>query len=76
MKQLLKAVLVAVVLVLVVNVCLFTSCTIPSTGMENSLFRGERVIVNKWSYGFRLPLMQWTGYVLSLIHISEPTRLL
>ena len=63
MKQLLKAVLVAVVLVLVVNVCLFTSCTIPSTGMENSLFRGERVIVNKWSYGFRLPLMQWTGYV-------------
>lgn len=63
MKQLLKAVLIAIALVLVIKVCLFTSCTIPSTGMENTLYRGERVIVNKWSYGFRMPLMKWLGYV-------------
>lgn len=62
MKQLLKAVLLACALVILVKVFAFTSCTIPSTGMENTLYRGERVIVNKWSYGLRLPLMAWTGY--------------
>ncbi len=62
MKQLLKTVLIAVILVLLVKVFAFTSCTIPSTGMENTLYRGERVIVNKWSYGLRLPFMTWAGY--------------
>ena len=40
----------------------FTSCLIPSTGMENSLFQGERILVNKWSYGLRLPLMSLFSY--------------
>ena len=62
MKQLLKAVLIAAALVVLIKVFAFTSCTIPSTGMENSLLRGERVIVNKWSYGLRLPLMGMPGY--------------
>ena len=62
MKQLLKAVLIAAALVVLIKVFAFTSCTIPSTGMENSLLRGERVIVNKWRYGLRLPLMGMTGY--------------
>lgn len=39
-----------------------TSYLIPSTGMENTLYRGERIIVNKWSYGLRLPGMAWWGY--------------
>lgn len=47
--------LTAVVLALLVKTFAFTSCTIPSTGMENSLYQGERVLVNKWSYGFRVP---------------------
>lgn len=50
-----KAMLTAVVLVLLVKTFAFTSCTIPSAGMENSLYQGERVLVNKWSYGFRVP---------------------
>lgn len=40
----------------------FTSCLIPSTGMENTLFRGERILVNKWSYGLRLPFMSLFSY--------------
>ena len=40
----------------------FTSCLIPSTGMENSIFQGERILVNKWSYGLRLPLMSLFSY--------------
>lgn len=54
-----KAMLTAVVLVLLIRIFAFTSCTIPSTGMENSLYQGERVLVNKWSYGFRVPFSTW-----------------
>lgn len=35
---------------------------IPSAGMENSLFEGERILVNNWSYGLRLPFMSLWGY--------------
>ena len=40
----------------------FYTCLIPSTGMENSLFQGERILVNKWSYGLRVPLMSLFSY--------------
>lgn len=50
-----KVLLTAVLIVLLVKTFAFTSCTIPSTGMENSLYQGERVLVNKWSYGLRIP---------------------
>lgn len=62
MKQLLKALLIAIALVILIKIFAFTSCTIPSTGMENTLYTGDRVIVNKWSYGFRVPLATWWGY--------------
>ena len=42
--------------------CVTTSYLIPSSGMENSLYRGECILVNKWSYGLRLPFMKLWGY--------------
>lgn len=51
----LKVLLTAVVMVLLVKTFAITSCSIPSTGMENSLYQGEKVLVNKWSYGLRIP---------------------
>lgn len=42
--------------------CVATSCLIPSSGMENSLYCGERILVSKWSYGLRLPFMRLWGY--------------
>ena len=54
-----KAMLTAVILVLLVKTFAFTSCTMPATGMENSRYQGERVLVNKWSYGFRVPFSIW-----------------
>ena len=54
--------IVGVILVVVLlRGCVATSCLIPSSGMENSLYQGERILVNKWSYGLRLPCMKWTG---------------
>lgn len=52
----------ALLMVVLLRQCVATSYLIPSTGMENSLYMGERILVNKWSYGLRLPLMQWWGY--------------
>ena len=52
----------AIVIVLLLRGFAFTSCLIPFTGMENSLFQGERILVNKWSYGLRLPLMSAFSY--------------
>lgn len=52
----------AIAVVLLLRGFAFTSCLIPSTGMENSLFQGERILVNKWSYGLRAPLMSLFSY--------------
>lgn len=52
----------AVAIMLLLRAFAFTSCYIPSTGMENSLLQGERILVNKWSYGLRVPLMSVFSY--------------
>ena len=52
----------AIVIVLLFRSFAFTSCLIPSSGMENSLFQGERILVNRWSYGLRLPFMSLFSY--------------
>ena len=52
----------AMVIVLLLRGFAFTSCLIPSAGMENSLFQGERILVNKWSYGLRVPYMSLFSY--------------
>ena len=52
----------AIAVVLLLRGFAFTSCLIPSTGMENSLFQGERILVNKCSYGLRVPLMSLFSY--------------
>lgn len=58
----LKAAATLVVAVLLVKTLLVTSCFIPFSGMENSLYKGEGVLVNKLSYGLRTPLMGVFGY--------------
>lgn len=60
-RPLLKTLLAAALGVMLVRLIAFTSCTIPSEGMENTLYRGDRVIVSKWSYGFRIPLASLFG---------------
>ena len=54
---------IGIILVIVLlRGCVVTSYLIPSSGMENSLFQGERILVNKWSYGLRLPFMSLWNY--------------
>lgn len=58
----LKAVFTATAVALLVKMLLVTSCIIPSSGMENSLYQGEGILVNKWSYGLRVPFPSLWGY--------------
>lgn len=52
----------AIAAVLLLRGFLFSSYIVPSKGMENALLQGDRIIVNKWSYGLRVPLMTLCGY--------------
>jgi signal peptidase I len=56
------AIIGIILVVVLLRGCVMTSYLIPSSGMENSLFQGERILVNKWSYGLRLPLMALWNY--------------
>lgn len=58
----LKAVFTAAAVALLVKMLLVTSCIIPYSGMENSLYQGEGILVNKWSYGLRVPFPSLWGY--------------
>lgn len=53
---------IVVILVLLLRGFAFTSCLIPSAGMEDSILPGERILVNKWSYGLRIPFMSIFSY--------------
>lgn len=50
-----KAILFALVFILLFRVFCFEAFTIPSSSMEKSLLTGDYVIVNKMSYGPRIP---------------------
>lgn len=65
----LKIVVTAAVVVMTVKTFLVTSCFIPSSGMENSLYQGEGILVEKWSYGPRMPFLSACGY-----HRIAPSR--
>jgi signal peptidase I len=60
----------SVALVSLVRCFAFSSVTIPTDGMAPSLYSGERILVNRWSYGLRLPLMSLFGY--HRLHESKP----
>jgi len=50
-----KAAIIAAITVLLVNVLAVTLCTVPFDGMENSIYKGEKILVSRWSYGLRVP---------------------
>lgn len=61
-KTWLKILTIVVVSVGIVRIFVLTTCIIPQAGMENSLYEDEGIVVNKWSYGLRLPFPSLLGY--------------
>lgn len=62
MKKALVVIFIFVLVMLGIRTFFVTSCTILSSGMENTLYAGERVLVNRWSYGYRVPFTSSFGY--------------
>lgn len=62
MKRGLITLIIVMLAVLLIRSCAFVPCTIPFNGMENSLYQGDWVIANRWSYGLRLPFPSLFGY--------------
>lgn len=50
-----KAIIFAVITIVLFRFFLFEAYTIPSASMETSLLSGDYIIVNKFNYGIRLP---------------------
>jgi len=58
-----------IAIVFFVRSFLFEPFKIPSASMEPTLISGDFILVNKFTYGVRLPLLKKT-----IIHVSEPKR--
>ncbi|MGL4805977.1 MAG: S26 family signal peptidase, partial [Bacteroidales bacterium] len=51
-----KSLAAILILVWLVRGFAFESLRVPSAQMENTLYEGDRLWVNKWAYGLRLPI--------------------
>ncbi len=54
-KEWIKAILIAFIVIILFRVFFFEAFTIPSASMEKSLMTGDYVLVSKISYGSRIP---------------------
>jgi len=68
-KEWVKAIILATVLIILFRMFCYEAFTIPSQSMEKSLLTGDYIIVSKLSYGPRLPL---TLLSLPFIHQRFP----
>lgn len=68
-KQWLKALIFALLTVVIVKAFFFWVYVIPSTSMEKTLLPGDLIFVNKMSYGIRLPI---TPLTIPLSHQKMP----
>jgi len=67
-KDWFKALILALITVMVVKAFLFEVFTIPSSSMEKTLLPGDVILVNKLSYGSRIPITPLT-FPLSHQHL-------
>ena len=50
--EILKTVVFALLIAVVLRILLFQPFTIPSASMEPNLYKGDYIVVSKWSYGY------------------------
>tara|TARA_B100000809_G_scaffold257833_2_gene300093 strand:- start:2565 stop:3623 length:1059 start_codon:yes stop_codon:yes gene_type:complete len=67
--QWIKAILYALITVVVIKTFFFWVYVVPSTSMEKTLLPGDLIFVNKMSYGFRMPI---TPLTFPLSHHKMP----
>lgn len=67
--ELLKSIFPIVLIVFVVRAVIFEPFRIPSGSMKPTLLEGDFILVNKYIYGIKVPLV---GY--KILNVSEPKR--
>jgi signal peptidase I len=75
MVEIVKTVVYALLIALVLRVLLFQPYTIPSASMEPNLYRGDYIIVSKWSYGWSRHSIPFSPPLFSgRIFFHQPAR--
>lgn len=69
LRENIEAILVAVVLALIIRTFVVQAFKIPSGSMKNTLLIGDHILVNKFTYGIKIPFLKKT-----LVPIGEPER--
>lgn len=70
----LKSIIVIIFLVLLFRSAFFEPFKIPSGSMIPTLMIGDFILVNKMSYGFKLPFSQWISDPIYVGNKSNPER--
>jgi signal peptidase I len=66
--EIIKTVAYALLIALVLRVVLFQPFTIPSASEEPNLFRGDYIIVTKWSYGWSQKSIPFLDLMQPIVH--------
>jgi len=66
--EIIKTVFYALLIALVLRVVLFQPYTIPSASEEPNLFRGDYIIVSKWSYGWSQKSVPFLDLLPPIVH--------
>lgn len=66
--EIIKTVFYALMIALVLRVVLFQPFTIPSASEEPNLFRGDYIIVSKWSYGWSQKSIPFLDLIQPIVH--------
>lgn len=69
LRENIEAILVAVLLALFIRTFVVQAFKIPSGSMKDTLLIGDHILVNKFIYGVKLPILQKV-----IIPVSEPER--
>lgn len=71
LKEWIKAIIIAFITVIVIRVFVFEVFTIPTSSMEKTLLPGDLILVNKLSYGAKIPYTNFKLPALSTINRND-----
>ncbi|GLI33189.1 signal peptidase I [Desulforhabdus amnigena] len=69
LREYAEAIIIAVLLALVIRAFVVQAFKIPSGSMKNTLLVGDHILVNKFVYGIKLPILN-----KELLHFRDPER--
>lgn len=66
-----KAIVIALITVIIFRTLLFDVFTIPTSSMEKTLVPGDLILVNKLSYGSKIPFTDWSFPAITAVERKD-----